>query len=694
MKKSILFVLFFIATTILQAQTINPENITIIRDTWGIPHVYANTDEEAVYGLMWAQCEDNFHDLQEIYLGVNGLLSSVEGKDGAMLDAIYFFVNAREIVEQKYETDVSEKFKTILTAYTEAVNKYAELYPDQVRHADVFPISNKDVLTSYVGAMAFMSNVHYDIIRIFEGTIIDQEAMDFTRGSNAWAVNHNFTATDETYLIANSHQPHSGSMSWYECHVISEEGWNFYGATLVGGVTPFIGTNENIGWTHTTNYDDFDDVYKLEMHPSDKLKYKFDGEWLELEKRVLQLKVKVGPIKLPIKRKFYQSVYGPTLKNDDGFYSIRFAANMNIKAAEQWYWMNKATDLEEFEEAIAIQGIPSQNILYADKEGNILKVGNALFPYRNPNPQYYWGGVLPGNTSETLWDTTFMPLDSLIYIKNPSCGYLYNMNNTSYSCTCPEENPNPEDYNHTIGYQPKETARSDRFMKIIQNYDELSYEDLKEVKYDNQMTIPFYTRSFENIDVLRNLDETQYPELADVIQILKAWDGSTTIDSKGASVMSLAITHLIEYSQAQGILDYNRTIEEQIYIDALTHAKAHLLKHFGTVDVALGDLQFLVRGDKSVPIWGLPDVITAMYTSEWKDGLFKNQHGESYILFVTYNNEGVAKMEAINVFGSSNRPDSPHYDDQMEMFVNQELREVYFEKDDVKQNFETVYHPK
>lgn len=693
MRTFFLYLTLFLFLNTLKAQ-INPTDITIIRDIWGVPHIYGKTDVSATYGLAWAQCEDNFYNMQEALLGTRGLAAEVKGKDGALLDAIFFFVDAVGIVKQKYETDVSENFKQMLNAYAQALNKYATLYPKEVRHKDLFPITEKDVLAGYVGSMAAMSNVTYDIIRIFEGTIKNQEADNFFRGSNAWAISPSFSVEGKTHLIANSHQPLEGPAAWYECHVVSDEGWNFYGATLPAGVTPFIGTNNNLGWTHTVNYDDYNDVYKLEMHPDNKLLYKFDDNWLELEERVLKLKVKLGPLLIPIKKVFYQSVYGPTLKNDDGFYSLRFSSSMTIKAAEQWYMMNKANTLKEFTEALKIQGLSNLNIVYADKEGNILKVGNGLFPYRNPDTSYYWGGVLPGNTNATLWDTTFMPLDSLVFKLNPKCGYLYNMNHTSFSCTCPEENPNPVDYNPTIGYQPKETGRSKRFQELIKGYEKLSYEELKNIKYDKNFVIPFYTRTIENLDLLRTLNPEEYPDIAPLINIVANWDGSAAQNSKGATIANLCIQNMLKYIKKQGIYDYNNVLPKEVFVESYRFAKKHLLKHFGSINVSLGELQFLVRGDKYLPIWGLPEVITQMYTKPWKKGLYKNQHGESYILFVNYNKDGVEFMEAVQPFGNSSKPNSKHYTDQMELFVEQKLRTVYFEKDSVKKHFESAYHPK
>ncbi len=689
---------FFFFPSVLVAQTnsfpqINPENITIIRDNWGVPHIYAPTDAEVAYGLAWAHAEDDFHTIQEPLLAVRGELSKIQGKDGALMDAVCFLVDARKVVNEQYDTTFSPQFKKVLNGYVQGINAYAKAHPKEILLKNTFPVTEKDIITGYVMTMTFMTNVHYDLIRIFDNTISNQEIATHGRGSNAIVLSPKKSKDGSTFLVANSHQPLRGMAAWYEVHLNSEEGWNFLGGTFAGGVTPFLGTNEHLGWAHTVNYADFHDVYQLEMHPKNKLQYRYDGMWKTLEKKVLKLKVKVGPIRIPIKRTFYQSVYGPTIKNKDGFYALRFPSNMRIGGAEQWYHMNKSTSYEEFMEAMELQELPNNNTLYADKEGNIMFLGNGLFADRNPN--YNWGDlVLPGDTSATFWSAdTFMPMDSLILLKNPACGYFFNMNHTPFNCTCEAENPAPSDFNPTIGYLRGNTARSLQFMDLMEDYDKMSYADLKKVKYDSKFTFPLYTHTIENLDLIRHLDAIKYPDIADVIQKITAWDGSTDVENREASIMSLAIQFILQKLLKDGTIDKRNNPSEKVYADALRFAKKHLLKHFGTIDIPLGKLQVHVRGDQSFGIWGLPDVLTTMYTEAYKDGTYQSFMGESYILLATYKDGQVSNIETINCYGASNRPDSPHYTDQMELFVNKKLKPMSLDRKVVEEHAVRVYYP-
>lgn len=683
--------LLFLSLILVQAQTVNQENILILRDELGVPYIYTKTDAEAAYALAWVQSEDNFHDVQESLLASKGLLAQVKGKDGALMDALSFIINARATVDAHYDNGLSEEFKALVEAYAAGINRYAETHSYEVRHPLLFPVSAKDIMSTYVLNTVFLSNVHFDLIRIFENDLNAILPVETPSGSNGIAISPERSADGKTYLLANSHQPLEGFAAWYEVQINTEEGWHFHGATFAAGITPFIGSNEFLGWTHTVNYDDFSDVYELEMHPTKKNYYKLDNEWLPLKVRKLKLKVKIAGIPLPISKTFYESEHGPVIKNKLGYYALRFPANKILGAAEQWYKMNKAENLNEFKEALKMQQIVSLNIMYADHEGNIMYVANGLFPYRNP--KYDWQKILPGNTRETIWDTNFMPLDSLIVINNPSSGYVFNMNNSSYDCTAPENNPKPADYNHTIGYQTGLTARSLRFHDLIDTIEKISYDDLKRIKYDSHMHFPLHTRAIGNLDLIRNLDPSKYPDIADVIQVLSKWNGSVEADNQQAAIISLAIQEMISYMKENHIGELNNELPEEVFVESLRFAKKHLLKYFGSLEIPLGDLQKHVRGDKELGIWGVPEAITQMYTKPYKDGKYKTVLGDSYILFATYNENGLEKMESINCFGSSNRPESVHYNDQMEMFVNKQLREVTLDKDENLKRAKKAYRP-
>jgi len=670
---------------------INPESITISRDKWGVPHIYAPKDEEVAYGLAWATAEDNFHDMQENILPVRRKMSEYKGKEGAIVDVFGHLMGIDELVEKGYDAGISDKFKKILEGYCAGANSYAEKHPKEVLLKGVFPITPKDIIKAYTLSLAFMTHVHYDFYRIFKGYISNYE-VEHGIGSNGMAIRSTRTKDGKTYLAINSHQPLEGPFAWYEAHLMSDEGLNILGANFPGGVGIMVGVNENLGWGHTLNYPDLDDVYKLTMHEKDPLKYKFDGKWETLVERPLKLKVKMfGFLKIPVKKKYYWSKYGTTIKTDKGFYSVRFPANMDIRAAEQWYHMNKSKNFSEFSEALDMQALPGINIVYADREDNIYYLCNGLLPYRNP--AYDWKKVLPGDTSATLWEAKFHPREDLPQILNPECGYLVNTNNTPFNATCPENNLDPEKYDKTMGFLTDDNNRSLRYHELISAYDKLSYEDFKTIKYDLSFATPAHNNFMLGIEKLLSLDPKKYPDIAEEIDMLNAWNRSTDIKSEPASIAILAIKFLVDELFKQGKLPGITELDEEIVVSAVQFAHNHLMKHFKTVHVPLGDIQRHIRADVSLPVGGGPDVLAAMHTDYHKGGLLKSRHGDSYIELVRFSKEGV-EIETVNAYGASNKKDSPHYTDQMEMYVKQQTKKMTLDKETVLKEAVRTYHPK
>lgn len=696
-KSPFLFILVFLFLPWIgetqDSVAINTENITIARDAWGVPHIFTKTDAEAAYGLAWAHAEDNFEQVQQPMLAARGWLGTHLGKDGALFDAVAYLLDARTIAQEKYATTFSPAFKQILEAYAAGLNRFAALHPEEVLHKELFPITPLDITTAYLISTAVISNIQHDLGRLFGNNlapITNPNEQAFTAGSNGIALAPSKTKEGKTFLLSNSHQPLRSYLSWYEVHIHTEEGWNFLGATFCGGVTPFVGTNEHLGWTHCVNFNNYHDVYQLVMHPKNKLQYQLDGKWYTLEERVWKGKVKLGWLTLPVSRKFYRSKHGPVIKNKSGFYALRIPATSVVGAAEQWYHMNKATSLEEFKEAMRLQQHPSLSTTYADKEGNIYFLDNGLFPDRNP--AFNWEYMLPGNTSDAIWTEQYAPLEQLLQVENPPSGYVYHMNGSGFECTAPEDNPQPADI-PVIGYLEKMNIRSLHFQNLIQDYDLLSYQDFKRVKYDTRIHFPLKTRTIANWDALRHLSPEQHPDLADIIAVFAKWDGRAGVKNKQAAIFALTSQYLFDRMRKDGRADVNGALPLEYFPDAMRYAKKYLKRNFKSLEIELGQLQNHVRGEKVYPVGGVPESIAAMYLTKWKGQKFQTQLGDSYIMFMTYDKQGVEKIETIHCYGASNRPESPHYNDQMELYVAQKTKPMTLDKATILKNAKKQYHP-
>ena len=666
---------------------INPDKIDIVRDEFGVPHIFAKTDAEVAYGLAWAHAEDDFETIQIGYLAGNNLLSEYLGNVGLGADFISQFIGSEDLFESKYDSDISSEYKNIVKAYALGLNSYAREHPDEVFVEDLFPVNEKKMMRYAQLQLFISSNGDKWVSNIIDNKLsYNFSKEEQYKGSNTFAFNSTKTKDGSTYLAINTHQPLDGPVSWYEAHLCSEEGTNILGALFAGTPNILIGTNENLAWAHTVNQPDKTDVFALEMHPDKKLQYRVDGTYLKLEEKKAKLRFKLLGIPLSIKKKFYKSIYGPTLKNKSGFYSVRTPALFEIRALEQWWRMNKAKNFTEFYKVLKMKALPGYNIGYADKNDTIFYISNGLIPKRAKN--YDWGSVVPGNTRKTLWTESY-EIEELPQVIQPKSGYFYNANHTPFKSSAEEDNPDPTNFDSNMGFETYDNNRSTRLKQLIDEYEKLDYDDFKRIKYDRQYPRP-YTFNWMDIHYLELLDAKKYPDIEMLIERLQAWDRKANKNSFGAG------TFAVLYDQLRPF--YSKIPEPKIFpasyiIQALRNTKEYLLKHFNTTDVKLGDYQKLVRGSKELPIFGLPDVITAMSSRPYRDGKVKVVSGESYIELIRFTDKG-PEIESVISYGSSDHPDSKHYDDQMEMYANFKTKKMTLNKDSVYKNAKRIYNPK
>lgn len=689
----LLIVTLFIACTPTPPQSEVLPDIKIARDKWGVPHIFAPTDAEVAYGLAWAECEDDFKTMQEQMAACRGILGQIKGQEGLVADFGVHFMGLAEIVAERYEQDVKGVFKQYLESYVAGANAYAALHPSEVLLEDLFPLTGQDIIVGYLLGNVEISGAARDLQKILNGKIIHDLNSNFPKGSNAIAISRSKTTDNKTYLAINSHQPLEGWYSWYEAHLVSEEGLNILGGTFPGGICIFHGANKHLGWAHTVNHGDFSDVYKLTMHSDKDYHYKYDGEWLPLEEKSYWAWMKViGPIQIPIRQTIYESKYGPTFETDEGFFAWRFVVGKSIKMGEQWYRMNKATSFEEFYDALKIRGVASLNIVYADKADNIFYMSNGSLPKRDKG--FEWRKVLPGDTSATLWDYDLIPLDSLPQVLNPDCGWVFNTNNTPYSASDCADNLVETELNQVMGFQGTgvENNRSTRFLELIRQYDSLSYNDFKRIKYDQQypaiMTLPSAT----NLEDLMQLNPKEHPTISDAIDLLAKWDRQSNIDNTIAPLFILTWMHIDKKRKAENRVFRGSTLTQTDCTHGIQKAKAELLEKFGKLEIPLGEFQRHIRGDVNIPLGGAPDVLAAMYSVEQEDGTYKGRAGESYIELVRFGEESV-EIESVNAYGTSATPGTEHFTTQMEMFATQKLKPMTLDKEQVLKDAVRVYSP-
>ena len=679
-RLTLLLILFF---EVLQAQ-INPKDVEIIRDSYGVPHIYGKTDADTAYGLAWAHAEDDFVTIQKAYLAGNGILSRWNGKEGIGADFIAQFIQSEETVELLYHT-LSDEFIAVLQGYTEGLNSYAKHNPDEVLLSSLFPITPKKLLI-YSQLQLFLSN---EGDRFVEAIISDRVVPykkpieEDVRGSNLIALSSRKTGTNESFLAINTHQPLEGPTSWYEAHLVSEEGTNIIGATFPGAPCILTGANEYLGWTHTVNYPDKADVFQLEM--KNRTTYIVDGETHQLVKKKAKMYVRFLGLRIAVSKVFYESIYGPTLRNKTGVFAVRTPSTTNINALEQWWRMNKARSFSEFYSYLEWNAIPGYNIGYADRNDTIFYISNGKIPKRDSS--YNWRKVVPGNTKKTLWNS-YYTTQELPQVIAPKSGFVYNANHSPFFSTSPDENPNPDTFPKAMNFETYNNNRSTRLFNLLSEKDTLTYEDFKRVKYDHSLPTPL-NYNFVDFNAIFEMNPDNYPDVADILIDIQNWDRVASADSYGAGAFAVLYYSLGKYYSKLGP---SKVFNKLLIYTCLKDAKKHLLKHFRTTSIRLGDFQKLVRGDKELPIFGLPDVVTAMRGSAQKNGTIKINHGESYIALIRFG-KNKTNVASIICYGSSNHPDSPHYSDQMEMYRRFDTKPMYFDRENVIKDARRIYHP-
>ncbi|MCX6263532.1 MAG: penicillin acylase family protein, partial [Bacteroidetes bacterium] len=248
--RALLSCLTLLFTCISASAQFQPGRIDIVRDSLGVPHIFAPTDPEVAYGLAWAASEDDFFTIQESLITGKAMSGIYKGKAGAQTDYIIHLMGIPALVEARYEKDLSPAFKRLLEGYCAGLNAFAKAHPKEVLLKRAFPISPKDMVQYSVLQLCVLSGADKALSSIFKGSV---PVLPQIRpgGSNAFAFNSRKTSDGNTYLTINAHQPLEGPVAFYEAHLCSEEGWNILGANFPGGPCILHGANEYLGWAHT-----------------------------------------------------------------------------------------------------------------------------------------------------------------------------------------------------------------------------------------------------------------------------------------------------------------------------------------------------------------------------------------------------------------------------------------------------------
>jgi len=668
-------------------------DVRILRDTYGVAHIFGKTDADAAYGMGFAHAEDDWINMQDALLVVRGKMASVHGKDFAEYDYILQLFRVREFVQEKYDT-IAPDVRKVIEAYADGVSHAAALHPERAPFVDL-PVTGKDIVAGATFKSPFFYQFDKQLQKLFSGEVNPKKdaLLDHTRmaglftkglpiGSNSFAIAPSRSADGVTRFAVNSHQPWEGQVAWYEINVHSEEGWNMSGSTFPGGPVLFSGFDESKGWCHTVNRPDLADVYQLEINPENKYQYKFDGEWRDFERGTAAINVKLlGPISWTFKRELLYSVHGPVVDTPTGFFAVRFAGYGEVRQLEQWFRMNKAKNVDDFIAAMKLQFIPSLNTVYADKTGTIYYLYNGQFHERAEG--HDWTQPVPGNTSATLWGPA-RPFEQLPQLLNPPSGLLVSCNSDPFFTTVGEGNIARENYPPTMGIETYITNRTHRALETYGTDNSITRDEFYAYKFDTEYSTESHLGRFQAR--LAQAPAAKDPEVKKAIDLIKGWNRRTDRDNTAAALAIIAAEPGMQWDR-QGKYDFDA-------VEAVARSVAYLKKHFGKMDVPWGDVMRLRRGTVDLPLDGAPDTLRAIEGDQQSDGTYTANDGDGYFAMVEWQPDGTLRAESIHQFGAATvDTTSKHYADQAPMFAEKKMKPVWLSEAEVRQHLEREYRP-
>ncbi|NAY92050.1 acylase [Muricauda sp. JGD-17] len=688
------------------------ENVTIIRDDFGVPHIYGKTDADAVFGLLYAQCEDDFNRVEQNYIWATGRLAEVEGEEALYSDLrANLFMTQEEAVE-KYENS-PEWLKKLCMAFADGINYYLHTHPEVkptllTRFEPWMPMYFSEgsiggdierISTEKIKAF-YQSDMEIPQLDLMKQS--KEAKMAEPQGSNGIAISGKLTQSGNAMLLIN---PHTSFYFRGEVHVVSEEGLNAYGAVTWGQFFVYQGFNEKTGWMHTSTYTDVMDEFKETIVQNDgNLFYQYGQELRPLDSLEVILRYKDGNQMKEKTFPMYRTHHGPITHSVDGQWTSSAMMWEPVKALEQSYIRTKQDGYEGFRKMMDIRTNSSNNTVYADAEGNIAYFHGNFVPKRDTI--FDFTKPVDGSNPKTDWQGLHT-VDENILVLNPDNGWIQNCNSTPYTAAL-EFGPKREDYPRYMS-RDQENFRGIHAIALLKGRSGYTLDSLVQLAHDP------YLPAFEALipGLVNAFDKNPSSELQESIEVLRNWD---YITSKESVAMTLAHYYgTLCYQKAErpeGL--YAMQLVQYWGSDSPDSEKLKLFQEvieklstdFGTWRMPWGDVHRYQRlnGDirqafddnkPSMPIgfasgrWGALAAYGARYDNNTKK--IYGTRGNSFVAVVEFGDK--VKAKTILAGGQSGDPNSPHFDDQAQRYADVNFKDAAFYKEDVLNRAVRTYKP-
>ncbi len=682
------FVLGIIFALVLGVQTSAriAKSTEILWDTYGIAHIYSKDTQSAFQAFGWAQMQSHGNLLLRLYGQARGRAAEYWGEKYLESDRWVQTMGVPERARSWYKAQ-SPAFRGYLDAFAAGINAYAkehgEKLDDEVEV--VLPVKAEDVL-------AHLNRVLHFTFIVNPEEVAGVAKSESKAGSNGWAIGPSHSASGKAMLLANPHLPWSDLFLWYEAQ-LSTPDIDAYGATLVGIPVLAIAFNDNLGWTHTVNTYDGWDAYSLKLVDNG---YRFDSKVRSFETTTVSLKVKQkdGSIRdqpLVVKH----SVHGPVVTEKNGLaIALRVAGIDRPNVLEQWWDMARSQNLTQFQSVLKRLQLPMFTVMYADRDGHIMHLFNGDVPVRSQGDFKYWQGIIPGDTSKTLW-TKIHPYQDLPRVIDPKSGWLQNTNDPPWTTTFPIaiKADNYPPYMAPPSLHFPGNFRTERSIRMLSEDEKISFDEMVQYKLSTRMELA--DRILDDlIPATRKLGGELARRSADV---LSAWDRQANADSRGAVLFAFWAKqmHLNDKSFSKPwSQNFPRTTPDGLVdlksaVATLEAVAAKVEKAYGKLDIAWGDVFRLHINNTDLPAnggngnLGIFRVVDFAPTSGDR---FQAVEGDSFVAAIEFSQP--VKAMALIGYGNATQPGSPHTEDQLQLFANKQLRPVWRERQDILAHLE------
>jgi acyl-homoserine lactone acylase PvdQ len=720
--KQLILVLIAASAPLVAKAAQNPEiarweqearNVTIIRDDWGIAHVYGKTDADTVFGAIYAQAEDDFNRVETNYINAMGRLAEAEGESKIYQDLrMKLFIDPGSLKKQYAASPAW--LQKLMNAFADGLNYYLLKHPD-VRPRVIQHFEPWMALSFTEGSIGGdIERIDISRLQAFYGKthvsqtlVSDDDQLPEPSGSNGMAIAPANTVTHHALLLIN---PHVSFFFRSELQMVSDEGLNAYGAATWGQFFIYQGFNDRAGWMHTSSGVDAVDEYLETVENKDgRFYYKYGRE--ERPLAVAEITVPYRTTHGMAEKKFtvYRTHHGPIIREENGkWVSIRLMQEP-VKALTQSYLRTKARDYKSFRETMELKANSSNNTIFADAEGDIAYFHGNFIPKRDT--RFDWAKPVDGSNPETEWQG-LLSIDETPHLLNPKSGWLYNCNNSPWSAAGPSS-PKKEDYPAYVE-SGGESPRGLHAIRVLANKADFTLESLIAGAYDSYLPwfdkpLPALIKAWDDLSpaspLKQNLDEP--------IALLRAWDhrwSVTSVPTSLAVFWAEDIQRKVRNDARNAAIPVEDYAAEkapaEMLLRSLASACEKLKTDFGNWKVPWGDINRYQRlsddivqqfsdAKPSIPVgftssaWGSLASFGARAFPGTKERYGTN--GNSFVAVVEFGEQVRAK--AVATGGENGHSTSRHFNDQALRYSTGDLRDVYFYRSQLQGHTEREYHP-